>query len=154
MLSTFSVVAAAWEPKAEFVVRTPSTLTQVRFWVGLFAAKPDLLNASSTGMRLAAFNFEAGGSGIARWTAVVANGGAASAANFPFNVSPSTTYTLRVDVQASQSKVNFTVDGVLPGVDVNVLPGSLELLGLGIRVTTLSMAARSLSWRRASWRLL
>lgn len=154
MITTYDVTAAAWMPRAEFVVRTPPSaeLLRVRFWVGLFEARPDLLTSASVGTRLAAFYFEEAGGGSVPWSAVVSNGTQAPTIQpFTGNVSANTAYTMSIEIQASQ--VVFTLDSGGPPQTkiVGVVPGSSQFLGLGVRATTSVNASRSILWRRASW---
>jgi hypothetical protein len=154
MITTFDVIAGLWLPEAEFVVRTPSTLADLRLWIGMFASLPDGLTAGSTGVLLAAFHFDLEVS--PKWLGVVSNGGTPGSAPSDNDVAPNTTYTLKIVVLSP--RVLFSVDGAEPPKQVNLVPVTTgattpEPMGLGIRVTAKSNASRSILWRRASWRL-
>lgn len=153
LITTYDLTVAAWTPKAEFLVRAPATaqqLTQVRYWVGWFESRPDLLTSASTGVRLAAFHFDVG---VGSWQAVVSDG-VSSPTVQPIGppVQPDAVYTMTIDVQAGQVVFDLGVGMLSNSETITETPGSDEYLGLGVRATTLSNASRSISWRRASWR--
>lgn len=158
LITTFSVLAADWDPVVEFTVRTPqllSDLQNARFWIGLFDSKPDTLDLASVPntARMAAFYFEGGATGLSPWKGVVASGSQKLDLNVgASNVVENTTYTLKITVVSSPSAhVDFSVNGGA-ATPVNLAPGSLALLGIGIRVTATTAVARKIIWRRASWK--
>lgn len=156
LITTYDLSVAAWTPKAEFLVRMPSTaleLTQVRFWVGWFEARPDLLTTASTGTRLAAFYFEEIGAGIGPWKAVVSDGvSAPSSTDIGTPIQANVTYRMTVEVQATQVVFDLVAGLTTHTETLAATPGTTQYLGLGVRATTLSDASRAISWRRASWR--
>lgn len=155
MITTYDLAAAAWTPKAEFVVRTPPSaqLTLVRFWIGWFEARPDLLTSTSTGIRLAAFYYEETGAGMGSWFAVVSNGvQTPTSIGIGTTVGQNLTYRMTVEIQSTQVVFELVLGLTTHTQTITLTPGSTEYLGLGVRATTTSSAQRSISWRRASWR--
>lgn len=154
MITTHDVTAAQWRPRAEFVVRTApaNELARARYWIGLFEARPDELSLASVGVRLAAFHFDGGASGLAPWRVAVSSGGAPVHTPIGGNVVGDAVQRMLVDVQESQ--VEFTLDdgvGPLQVQTIALAPGTSQLLGLGVRVTSTTAVARSIRWQRVSW---
>lgn len=154
LLTTLDVTAAQWLPRVEFVVRTApaAELPRTRYWIGLFEARPDELTPASVGARLAAFHFDGGSSGLAPWRIVASDGGTPAQAVIGGNVAGNTVY--RMDIEVHEEQVEFLLDD---GSDVPqlltlaVVPGTSQLLGLGVRVTATTTVARSIRWQRVSW---
>lgn len=154
LITTLDVTAAQWRPKAEFVVRTApaSELARARYWIGLFEARPDELTPASAGVRMAAFHFDGGANGLAPWRIVVSSGGAPVQATLGGNATGDAVHRLVVDVQ--EEKVEFTLDDGLAAPQAQslaVVPGTSQLLGLGVRVTATTTVPRAIRWQRVSW---
>lgn len=154
LLTTLDVTAAQWRPKAEFVVRVApaAELARARYWIGLFEARPDDLTPASVGARLAAFHFDGGAVGQAPWRVVCADGAAPVHAALGGNVAGDSVYRLGIEIQAAQ--VVFTLDDGSPVPlfqTLALVPGTGQLLGLGVRVIATTAVSRSIRWQRVSW---
>jgi hypothetical protein len=82
----------------------------------------------------------------------VSAGAAPVQATLGGNLSGDAVQRLVVDVQ--EEKVEFTLDDGLAAPQVQslaVVPGSSQLLGLGVRVTATTTVARAIRWQRVSW---
>ena len=154
LITTLDVTSAQWLPRAEFVVRTSpgNELARARYWIGLFEARPDELTPASAGVRLAAFHFDGGSSGAAPWRVVASDGAAPVQAVIGGNVVGGAVYRMGVEVQAAQ--VVFTLDEGAPvpqSQTLALVPGTGQLLGLGVRVTATTTVPRAIRWQRVSW---
>ncbi len=153
MLTGIDVVAAGWQPNLEFEVRTPPGVaspaeTRIRLWIGLFSVKPDAIQLPGSGHHFAAFRFDRSANDTL-WQAFANDGGSApQQSSIGALVVENQIYKLGVSISAGSS--SFTIDGGSPTI-LTKAPGAAALLGLGVRVTALTNAAKSIEWRRASW---
>jgi hypothetical protein len=153
MQTGIDVLAGGWRPTTEFEIRTPPSaeLANTRLWVGLFSTKPDGLSVPGSNQHFAAFRFDKSLPDT-NWMAVSHNGsGSAQVADTLVSVAQSTIYKMAVAI--SGSNAIFTINGGTATV-LSPAPGSSTLLALGVRVTTLAAAAKSIEWRRVSWSFL
>ncbi len=151
MLTGINVVAAGWQPTVEFEIRTPPGVanpseTRIRLWIGLFSVKPDAIQAPGSGHQFAAFRFDRSANDTL-WRAFASNAGSSQQTTVRVTVAENTIYTLGVSISGGSS--SFTVNGA--SQTLAIAPADDVLLGLGVRVTALTNAAKSIEWRRASW---
>jgi hypothetical protein len=144
IITSFDVTSPRWHPTVEFVVEIPALLTDLRCWIGLFAARPDDIANPQVDDRLAAFQYD---SANPDWQIYANTSGAG--AHYQTNITVAAgVHLFRIEV--GPTSIQYFIDGAPAGTltpDTNV---SL-LLGLGVRITRLTGDERTIRWSRLSW---
>ena len=142
--ATFTILESSWSPQYYTNIKTGSTITTIRYWIGLFSASPD--SSATPAANYVAFRFDTGASdtnwqfctGTDATHQTCTDTGVTPAAN--------TTYNFSV-VCSGTSSCTGTVNGTSKTNSTN-LPASGTQMCYGNRVTTLTPAARVISWGR------
>lgn len=146
VVSAFTQTRRDWSPRIHFTVKTPSDVSSIRLWVGVFS---NTVDASATpSVHMAAFRYDTAADGTAFWRTVTNNGGAASHAVNATSVVVAIDTVYRFEIRLLASSVEFYINGSLVRTESSSLPAATQLLGYGVRVTTLTAAARSIKWGR------
>jgi predicted alternative tryptophan synthase beta-subunit len=144
--ANFSQVRRSWEPEFATEIFTDATMTSICIWVGLFSAALDSNRAPNT--HIAAFRYSTS-DGTAFWRTVTNAGSGAGQVTTATTtaIAASTVYRLRITCANATPDVKFYINDVLVATHTGAsLPTSTQLLGYGVRVATLTTAARILSW--------
>jgi hypothetical protein len=144
----FNEIQLRWPLDVEFVIRTPSDITNIRIFVGLVSAFPTVLSPT---IHAAAFRF-ATDSGT-DWRAFINdNSGTGTGLATGVTVTADTVYRLRL-ITASDGTVVWYIDDVgylsitpplsnFPAIDTP--------LGMHVSAQTLTGASRAIKWSRMS----
>lgn len=143
-----------WSPDAAFYVKLGSTITNVRYWVGLFSAAPS--GSATPAVHLAGFRYDTAADGTTRWRAVTNAGGTptvteitAALSGAPPGVVASGAYRLRVECRAAAynlsgvDEVWFYVNNIRVAVHQATLPTATTVLHAGVYVTNLGTGGAS-----------
>jgi hypothetical protein len=145
--SAFSQTRRDYLPTWRGVIRTGSTLTNIRHWFGLFSATP--ATADDPAINGAGFRYSTAVDGTAFWRAWTndgAGGGAVTATTVA--VTADTIYRFMVVLGAAS--VLFFIDDVLVATHVADLPAAATNLGHVERITTLDAVAKNVSISKVS----
>jgi hypothetical protein len=84
---------------AVFVVRTGATITNVRYWIGLFSGDP--MGSATPAVSLAAWRYDTATDGTVFWRCCTGTGGAPQVTTTTLPVSASTNYVFRISSNGS-----------------------------------------------------
>ena len=144
--ANFSQVRRSWEPEFTAEIFTDATMTSICLWIGLFSAALDSNRAPNT--HIAAFRYSTS-DGTAFWRTVTNAGSGAGQVTTTTTaaIAAGTVYRLRITCANATPDVKFYVNDALVATHTGAsLPTSTQLLGYGVRVATLTTAARIISW--------
>ena len=145
--SAYTYVRRDWEAEYVALVKTDATLiTSIRYWVGMFSGSVDA--SSMPAVHLAAFRYDTGTDGTAYWRACASNASTNTVVTTSVAVVANTVYLMRIVCSNVTNDIRYYINGVLVATISTNLPTSSQLMGYGMRVTTLSAAARNLKWSR------
>lgn len=133
---------------AQFIIRSPSTLTSVRAWIGFFSTFVGI-DADTAPGHAAAFRFSsvAGDTG---WRGVVRDGATQQVTSNIGTVVAATQYRLRIRmVMAGTPTIYFSVNGGAESSLTANLPTSTQALGTTVRVIAQAASIRNISLCRA-----
>jgi hypothetical protein len=146
-----------WAPSSVFVVKTGSTATDIRVWVGWFASDPSG-SADPSGVTGMGFRFDtgAGDTNWMYWTNDATTGGTATSSGVAY--AASTVYRLGIHVDPVSGDIQFwlnntsnagtwTLGGTVASGAGN-FPVATTLLTAYARVTALAASARHLNLSR------
>lgn len=146
MASAFTVCRRDWLPDVTFRIKTPSTLSNTRHWIGLINQSMDASEAT-TGDHVAAFRYSTAVDSSGKWQAVTNDGGPSpTVTDTGVSRSADTAYTMRIRCLASS--VEFYINGALVATHTTDLPSASTLLGYAVRAIALANNARSIKWNR------
>lgn len=160
--AAFNLFRPGWYPRMRMLVKTPATLTSLRYMHGFFSASPDGASLPTT-LHGAYFRYDTTTDGTAFWRTCTAAGGSPTVTTTTQAIAASTVYLLGIDMVPpdpfsfgqTPPRVVFTIataltEGVV-AAHTATLPAANQALGWGMRVQTLTTAARSLIWSRVGW---
>lgn len=140
----FNLVERRHSPDLVVVMRTGSSLANLRFWVGFIqVATQNVDNLSTTKGMLFRYSSVAGDPG---WVAVTSNGTSQTVSAKIADIATNTRYILRI--RCSGSSVFFSVNG---GTEVEVtatLPDTTQQLGVAVTVHTNEAVAKTIDINR------
>jgi len=147
LYSAFTITRRDWLPVFSARVLTHSNIASTRLWLGLFSTDPKSTGAA-TAIHCAAIGYDTGIDGTAFWRSITSNGAAETRTALATAIATSTSYTIRIECQASS--VLFYINDVLVRTETSTLPTSTQLLGVALRITTLTGAAKRLHFGRVA----
>ncbi len=121
------IVQDRWNPKIIALVRTSSSLTNVRLWCGLTDAAtiPTADNPANTNMITFRYSTAAADGG---WVGVCQTAAAQTVSGTVASIATSTAYTLQMQVNAAGGNVDFSVNGgANTNVSTNLPAGTVNL---------------------------
>lgn len=131
--------------RAYFKIRIPSTITSVRYMIGLGSNR--LGPAAIPNLEVACFRYDSSTDGTAFWRTVTnTTGGAGTVTTTTAAFTANTVYRLMIDYTGTSPK--FYVDDVLVATHGATLPSTSADLGLSCIGYTLSTGARAISVSR------
>jgi hypothetical protein len=141
-------VRLQWPSETEFVIKTPSDITNLRLFVGLFSAFPTALSPTA---HAAAFRYSSDNS--ANWRMFINdNSGTGTSFDSGLAVAANTIYRFRITTYSAGDAAWYINDvaylGAGPGT--TDYPSETTLLGPLISVQTLTGASRAVKWSRVS----
>lgn len=148
----FAQFQSRWEPEFVAPVKTDGNTTNMRVWVGMFSASPDL---TATPAHSIGFRYDTSVDGNQFWRAYSSNGASQTVTTTSVVYATNTAYLMAITVD--QTAIYFWIDGVIVATHVigrDNTPVNSTNLGYGIRVTTLVAGARAVSWSRIQVRHL
>jgi hypothetical protein len=143
VITNFSVLRRDWDPEFYTRVKTPATITNLRYWIGLFSADPT--GSATPAVHAAGFRFDTGVPDT-KWQFCTGDGTTTACTDTGVTVSASTAYTLGVTCSASDCK--GYVNGTLSATRTTNLPGATTTIGYNVSASNLSAAAHSLLFGR------
>lgn len=147
-VSTFDLVQRRYSPKVEVLIRTPSTLTTLRMWIGLVTLAPtnvDDLVATVNGI---GFRYSSVAGDIG-WRGFLDDGTVQGLTADMDTVNPDTRYLLRVRVDGSGGGVAYFAVNNGPEVALSTgMPAAATNMGIAVVVFTNVAAARNLLFSR------
>ena len=145
--ASFGIIKRAWDVDYTTTIKTdPTSIENVRLWVGLFSANIDAVSTPTT-QHVAAFRYDTGADGTSFWRTVTNDGtGPATISTTSAAIAANNSYTLRVT--CSSTDCRFYVDGSLVATHTATLPGLTTGLGYGDRIRILAAGSRNLKWGR------
>lgn len=146
-----SVVAGAnsgvrpdWTPKLSIAIRSPLTITSMRYWAGLFSGSP--ASSATPVLDMAAFRFDTGAGDVNFMACVNDNSGGITSVDTGVLFNDNTAYDLGVQLDGTQAV--FLVNAKEVARIATNLPTATTLLDYGIYLTNLTTSARQLRWGR------
>jgi hypothetical protein len=139
-----SGVRPEWSAFVSMGIRTPTTITSIRLWYGLWSGSPAATDLPTTSC--AGFRFSTNTSDV-NWMTYTNDGvgtGTLVDTGIPFNSSAGTDLAMLLD----GSEVVFYINGKEVSRHTTNLPTSTAEHDYGIYCTTLSAAARNFRWGR------
>lgn len=150
--TTFNLVRGALDPTIEIVIRTPSDISSLRYWIGLIDADLTAVDTLAAGREFIGWRYSTAVPDTG-WRPVLHDGTTQNTGAAIGSVAADTTYRLKMRVVSSISTVYFSVnDGAEVAMTTN-FPSSAQDLGAVCRVIPTSAAIRSLlySSMEVSW---
>jgi hypothetical protein len=145
-VSPFTVCRRDWDPRVDFRLRMGSSDDSIRVLVGLFSASPDAVPTPET-IHGAWFRYDTSVDGTLFWRCVVAAGAAPLVVTTVAPVETNTANSFRIELNESVGRAIFFIDDAqVARISGATLPGLTQLLGWGVRVTTLTTASRNARW--------
>ena len=135
----------AWLPELITRIKTPSVITQIRLWVGLFASSPAGVGVLGA-IQGAGFRYTENDA-TAFWRCT-ASGGTATTVTTTKAIAADTVYTLRVRFENDGFTRTFWIDDELVATITDNWPDLNQTLDVFLRLTTLTTATRNLRWSR------
>jgi hypothetical protein len=128
-------------------MKTYTSVADVRFWVGMFSAGSNPVNAADpASAHLAAFRYDTSTDGTAFWRCCTKDGTTISVTTTSVAVATDTMYLLWVEMDASE--VRFFIDQSLVATHTSNLPGTTTGLGPAVCLTTLVASAKAYRYCR------
>lgn len=147
MITAFTQTRRDHSPFLSLRMKTGASITSSRIWAGLFNQSPDL-STGTTGDHFAAFRRDTV-AGDSNWVAVTNDGGATpTTTDTGKSVAVDTAYDMRIECIGTTA-VAFYINDDLVATHTTDLPGSATLLGIGVRITTLTTATKVIKWSYA-----
>jgi len=147
--SSYNLTRLAHSPVFECVLRTGSDITNLRLWVGVFAATPTNVDTLLTSAAAFRYSTVAGDAG---WVGVVSTGAAQTVSATVGAIAASTRYVLRVRTVPGGSAAYFSVnDGPEVAVTTNLPVSSTELGACVLAITTTATAKNIAISRYGVW---
>lgn len=146
-MSPASTLQRAWNPEIEIVAKPGATISSIRIWVGVFSGIPN--SSADPAEHGAAFRFDtsAGDGGNGNWRAWTNDGsGGGTITDTGVDCTGDVGQVFKIIMNASE--VEFYIDGLLVATHTTNLPGSTTMLGYNVSCSTLTSAARVVSWSR------
>lgn len=142
--TSFQEIRPDYSPIFAAVIKTDSTITNVRYWIGFISAT--LTNADDQAGAYAAFRFStvAGDTG---WRAIVDNGTTQTVSSNIGTVAASTQYKFEIQIDYANTKTYFRVNGGA-WTTISVIPPSGTNLGVCVELVVTSNSARVLNFSR------
>jgi hypothetical protein len=142
--ATFTILQSSWSPQYYTNVKSGATITNIRYWVGLFSASPDS-SAAPAATSLVAFRFDSSVPDT-NWQFCTSNSGTQTCTDTGVAVAASTTYNFSI-VCSGTSSCTGTVNGTSKTNSTNLPPSGTQM-GYGNRVTNLTGSSHTISWGR------
>jgi hypothetical protein len=142
-----------WDPEFVATIQLPTTITSYRLWVGLFSGS--IHTSSDPVIDGAGFRYATDVDGTAFWRCWSNDGtSGGTATTTTASVIAGTHYRLRIHVQdntfSSNDQIRFWVNDVLVATHTTNMPRTGIVLIPHVRLTTLTAAAREISWGRVA----
>lgn len=148
-ITAANVVFRDWSPRATWKVLTAASIANLRFWIGFTSADLSAVSGAPTTQHVAAFRYDTGVDGTAFWRCVTCDGASnVTTTTTTVAISGSTAYNLRIEFDEAGGSIKFYVDETLAATHTTNRPASATGLLAQWCVTTLTSAAKRLSW---SW---
>jgi hypothetical protein len=141
-------IRADWDPNIMFRIKSSSTLTDKRHWVGLFSSTP----AASDDPTLHGIGFRystgAGDTNWQVWRNDNSSGGAVTDSGIVF--AADTVYEMWLNYDVAAAGWNTLINGTYVGFITSNVPSITTVLTWGIHVTTLTASGKVIKWSRVN----
>lgn len=142
--SAFTQTRLNFRPSYKAIVRTGPSVTEVRYWIGLFASDP--MGSSDPAIDGMGFRYDTGVDGTAFWRAWSNSGAGSEVTATSVAVTADTTYVFTIEISHDGSEIFFFINDLLVASHSSSIPGGAVDLGHVESLITLSSGARSLSF--------
>ena len=146
-ITAANVAFRDWNPRSTWKVLSAASIANIRWWIGFTSA--DLSGVSTpTTQHVAAFSYDTGRDGTVYWRTVTCDGSTATVTTTSVAIAGSTAYNLRIEFDEANANIKFYIDEVLASTHTTNRPASATGLKAQWCATTLTSAAKRISW---SW---
>lgn len=146
-ITAANVAFRDWNPRSTWKVLSAASIANIRWWIGFTSA--DLSGVSTpTTQHVAAFSYDTGRDGTVFWRTVTCDGSTATVTTTSVAIAGSTAYNLRIEFDEANANIKFYIDEVLASTHTTNRPASATGLKAQWCATTLTSAAKRISW---SW---
>lgn len=146
-ITASNVAFRDWNPRSTWKVLSAASIANIRWWIGFTSA--DLSGVSTpTTQHVAAFSYDTGRDGTVYWRTVTCDGSTATVTTTSVAIAGSTAYNLRIEFDEANANIKFYIDEVLASTHTTNRPASATGLKAQWCATTLTSAAKRISW---SW---
>ncbi len=135
-----------WKGHNVHRIKLDATITNVRYWAGMFSTTTGLDSTATPSVHLAAFRYDTATDGTAFWRALTSDSSSHTTTATSVAVSANGVYVFRIELDASA--VRFYSDGALVATHTTNLPTSSTGLGSMVMVVTLNNVAKTLKYGR------
>lgn len=140
--TTFDQTQFIRRPIMDFAVRNPATITNGRWWVGVFSGDP--MGSATPALHYMAFRFNTATDGTT-WQAVCDNGsGTPTVVDTTVTFTATTSYRMRIVVDGAGANVRFYINGILRATISTTLPTTTQNLGYNAQVQTTEAVAKAI----------